>query len=115
MAVPGTRWWSDAGVELEALGGLVGGGEAPGLPDAARPRPAAPAASIWLGQGADPKVVQAVLGHATATMTMDLYGHLVASNLWDSAQRIGGTTRARTASVTGLGPATTSPQVVDLG
>lgn len=73
------------------------------------------AASIWLGQGADPKVVQAVLGHATAAMTMDLYGHLVASNLWDAAQRIGGTTGARTASVTELGPGTTSPQAVDLG
>ena len=32
------------------------------------------AASVWLGVGADPKVVQRVLGHATASMTMDLYG-----------------------------------------
>jgi len=30
------------------------------------------AASVWLGSGADPKVVQRVLGHATAAMTMDL-------------------------------------------
>lgn len=49
------------------------------------------AASIWLGSGADPKVVQAVLGHATASMTMDLYGHLIADNLWASAARIGDT------------------------
>jgi integrase len=49
------------------------------------------AASIWLGQGADPKVVQAVLGHASAAMTMDVYGHLVAGNLWAAADRIGGT------------------------
>jgi integrase-like protein len=33
------------------------------------------AASLWLGAGADPKVVQRVLGHGTAAMTMDLYGH----------------------------------------
>ena len=33
------------------------------------------AASLWLAAGADPKVVQRVLGHATAAMTMDLYGH----------------------------------------
>jgi integrase len=33
------------------------------------------AASVWLGSGADPKVVQRVLGHAIASMTMDLYGH----------------------------------------
>jgi integrase len=38
-------------------------------------------ASIWLGAGADPKVVQRVIGHASATMTMDLYGRLVDDNL----------------------------------
>ncbi len=38
------------------------------------------AASIWLAAGADPKVIQRVLGHATASMTMDLYGHLVDGN-----------------------------------
>ncbi len=47
------------------------------------------AASVWLGSGADPKVVQAVLGHATASMTMDLYGHLVADNLWTAAAKVG--------------------------
>jgi hypothetical protein len=44
--------------------------------------------------GADPKVVQRVLGHATATMTMDLYGHLVDANLWQAAHLVGGTTGA---------------------
>ena len=52
------------------------------------------AASVWLASGADPKVVQRVLGHATAAMTMDLYGHMIDRNLWDAAQRIGGTTGA---------------------
>ncbi len=47
------------------------------------------AASIWLGAGADAKVVQRVLGHATATMTLDLYGHLIDTNLWAGAARIG--------------------------
>jgi integrase len=51
-------------------------------------------ASIWLAAGADPKVVQGILGHASAAMTMDLYGHLVAQNLWDAAEKIGGTTGA---------------------
>jgi hypothetical protein len=50
-------------------------------------------ARAWLASGADPKVVQRVLGHATAAMTMDLYGHMVDRNLWDAAQR--GTTGAR--------------------
>jgi integrase len=56
------------------------------------------AASLWLASGADPKVVQAVLGHATATMTIDLYGHLMADNLWEAAARIGGTSGARAAN-----------------
>jgi integrase len=47
------------------------------------------AASVWLGAGADPKVVQRVLGHATAAMTMDLYGHLVDDNLWHAARLVG--------------------------
>jgi hypothetical protein len=44
-----------------------------------------------LGQaaGADPKVVQRVLGHATAAMTMDLYGHMVDANLWQAARLVG--------------------------
>jgi integrase len=54
-------------------------------------------ASVWLGAGADPKVVQRILGHASATMTMDLYGHLIDQNLWDAAKKVGylsGTTKA---------------------
>ena len=46
------------------------------------------AASLWLGSGADPKVVQRVLGHASAAMTMDLYGHLIDQNLWDAAKQV---------------------------
>ncbi|MGB8384051.1 MAG: site-specific integrase [Dermatophilaceae bacterium] len=52
------------------------------------------AASIWLGAGADPKVVQRMLGHASAAMTMDLYGHLIDANLWEAARRVGGTSGA---------------------
>ena len=53
------------------------------------------AASVWLAAGADPKVVQRVLGHASAAMTMDLYGHLIEQSLWDAAKRVGGTKGAR--------------------
>ena len=52
------------------------------------------AASLWLAAGADPKVVQRVLGHATAAMTMDLYGHLSDASLWQAARLVGGTTGA---------------------
>jgi integrase len=47
------------------------------------------AASVWLAASADPKVVQRVLGHATASMMMDLYGHLVDANLWQAARLVG--------------------------
>lgn len=58
-------------------------------------------ASLWLGAGADPKVVQRILGHASAAMTMDLYGHLIDQNLWDAAEKFGGTTGARTLGSSG--------------
>ena len=35
-----------------------------------------------------------MLGHATASMTMDLYVHLVDGNLWQAARLVGGTTGA---------------------
>jgi integrase len=53
------------------------------------------AASVWLGSGADPKVVQRVLGHGSAAMTMDLYGHLIDQNLWSAAARLGDITGTR--------------------
>jgi len=34
--------------------------------------------------GADLKAVQGVLGHASATMTADLYGHLVEVGPWQA-------------------------------
>jgi integrase len=51
-------------------------------------------ASLWLAAGADPKVVQRILGHASAAMTMDLYGHLIDDHLWASAARVELTLRA---------------------
>ena len=53
------------------------------------------AASLWLAAGADPKVVQRILGHGSAAMTLDLYGHLVDRNLWEAAQRVGEVTESR--------------------
>ena len=47
------------------------------------------AAAVWLGAGADPNVVQRVLGHASAAMTMDLYGHPIDQNVWHAAKRLG--------------------------
>ena len=53
-----------------------------------------------------------ILGHASAAMTMDLYGHLIDQNLWDAAANLdrldhrGGTTRAPKPP----GAGTTKPQ-----
>src|SRR5215472_864088 len=60
------------------------------------------AASLWLGAGADPKVVQRVLRHAAASMTMDLYGHMIDANLWQAAQFVGGISGASGPSVSGI-------------
>jgi hypothetical protein len=40
---------------------------------------------VWIGTGADPKVIQRILGHPTASLTMDLQGHVNDQNLWDAA------------------------------
>ncbi|ODU02485.1 MAG: integrase [Pseudonocardia sp. SCN 72-86] len=46
------------------------------------------AASLAIASGADVKVVQMMLGHKTATMTLDLYGHLFPDRLDDLADRM---------------------------
>ncbi|RIJ76657.1 site-specific integrase [Nakamurella silvestris] len=46
------------------------------------------AASRLIRAGADPKVVQRMLGHSSAAMTMDLYGHLFDNSLDDVAERM---------------------------
>jgi site-specific recombinase XerC len=51
------------------------------------------AASLAIASGADVKVVQQMLGHKSATMTLDLYGHLfgdrldVVADAMDTARR----------------------------
>lgn len=46
------------------------------------------AASLAIASGADVKVVQQMLGHRSATMTLDLYGHLFADRLDEVAERL---------------------------
>ena len=54
------------------------------------------AASLAIASGADVKVVQTMLGHASATMTLDLYGHLYADRLDEIADRMDAARTART-------------------
>lgn len=46
------------------------------------------AASLAIASGADVKAVQSMLGHKSATLTLDTYGHLLDSRLDDVAARL---------------------------
>jgi Phage integrase family len=46
------------------------------------------AASLAIAAGADVKVIQRILGHASAAMTLDQYGHLFGDRLDDVAARM---------------------------
>lgn len=52
------------------------------------------AASLAIAAGADIKVVQRMLGHKSATMTLDLYGHLFADRLDTVADAMGAARQA---------------------
>lgn len=47
------------------------------------------AASLAISAGANPKVVQRMLGHASAAMTLDIYGHLFDADLEAVAETVG--------------------------
>ncbi|GAS88886.1 tyrosine-type recombinase/integrase [Mycolicibacterium brisbanense] len=46
-------------------------------------------ASLAISAGANVKVIQHMLGHATASMTLDLYGHLMSDDLAGVAEALG--------------------------
>ena len=47
------------------------------------------AAAIWISQGASPKLLQVIMGHADFATTMNLYGHLFEEVKRETADRIG--------------------------
>ncbi|NEE02073.1 tyrosine-type recombinase/integrase [Phytoactinopolyspora halotolerans] len=47
------------------------------------------AASLYIAAGTPPKVVQRILGHASITITLDLYGHLYPDEMDQWADRLG--------------------------
>ena len=52
------------------------------------------AASLAIASGADVKVVQQMLGHKSATMTLDLYGHLFPDRLDEIADALDAAARS---------------------
>lgn len=65
------------------------------------------AASLAIASGADVKVVQQMLGHRSATTTLDLYGHLFPDQLDEVAERMDAAARAR--SLPNRGQAAVTP------
>jgi integrase len=71
------------------------------------------AASLAIASGADVKVVQQKLGHSSATMTMDTYGHLFENRLDDIAEALDAArTAARSAAPKTPDPAVTADAVI---
>jgi integrase len=56
------------------------------------------AASLAVAAGADVKVVQQMLGHKSATMTLDLYGHLFDDRLDEVADALDQAARSASTS-----------------
>ena len=69
------------------------------------------AASLAIAAGADVKVVQQMLGHASAAMTLDVYGHLFGDRLDTVAEAMDA---LRTASIAAPPSASTSSAVLNL-
>ena len=69
------------------------------------------AASVAIASGADVKVVQQMLGHKSATMTLDQYGHLLGDRLDVVADAMNGT---RTSALADGYPIGTQAEVVGL-
>ena len=73
------------------------------------------AASLAIASGADIKVVQSMLGHKSATMTLDQYGHLFGDRLDVVADAMDAARTAALASGGAIGyPMGTGGEVVEL-
>jgi site-specific recombinase XerD len=69
------------------------------------------AATLAIASGADVKVVQQMLGHKSATMTLDLYGHLFGDRLDVVADAMDS---ARDSALSGVYPLGTTGEVIEL-
>ena len=85
----------DPGAACAALAGRGVAAGAIGIPDLHPHQLRHTAASLAIASGADVKVVQQMLGHASATMTLDTYGHLFEDRLDEVGDALD---RARTAA-----------------
>jgi integrase len=73
------------------------------------------AASLAIASGANVKVVQQMLGHKSATMTLDLYGHLFADQLDEVADRLDAAARSAVAQLLPTATVVPFPEVAGNG
>jgi hypothetical protein len=66
---------------------------------------------LAIASGADVKAVQQMLGHKSATMTLDLYGHLFGDRLDVVADAMDS---ARVSALSGVYPLCTTGEVIEL-
>jgi integrase len=71
------------------------------------------AASLAIAAGADVKVVQQMLGHKSATLTLDLYGHLFDDRLGEVADALNRAAEAA-GQTSAVAPLLPEQQVIDL-
>ncbi len=71
-------------------------------------------ASLAISGGPNVKVVQRILGHATAAMTLDLYGHLLDDDLFGVAEALGNAVDSIALSLRSSGPALAKPEPVSV-
>jgi len=70
------------------FGGRAEETDEPKGPHCASARPDHTAASLMINHGADPKLIQAQLGHSSITVTYDVYGHLFPDRLDELSTRL---------------------------
>ena len=82
--------------DIDGSPGAMYRGE-PASTTASHPRPPAHHGVTGIAAGADVKMLQTMLGHASAVMTLDRYGHIMPGRAQDVADRLDALARAAVA------------------
>lgn len=94
LVFPGVRSGGPLRSAVFRRGGFDDASKAIGIPDLHPHELRHTAASLAIASGADVKVVQQMLGHSSAAMTLDVYGHLfgdrldVVADAMDAARKV---------------------------
>jgi integrase len=116
LVFPGVRSGGPLRAAVFRRGGFDDGAAAIGMPDLHPHELRHTAASVAIAAGADVKVVQQMLGHSSAAMTLDVYGHLFDDRLDTVADAMDALRSAsmKTADPVGANPQKGQGDVVEL-